>query len=38
MSLELFENGVSRALLDYNDFVIGAALDKLDVKGTKTCP
>ena len=33
MSFELFENGVSRALvLDYNDFVISGALGKFDVK------
>jgi hypothetical protein len=38
MSFELFENGVSRALvLDYNDFVISGALDKLDVKDSKPC-
>jgi EipB-like len=38
MSFELFENGVSRALvLDYNDFVISGAMDKLDVKDTKPC-
>jgi hypothetical protein len=36
MSFELFENGVSRALvLDYNDFVISGALDKFDIKGVK---
>ena len=33
MSFELFENGVSRALvLDYNDFVISGAMGKFDVK------
>lgn len=38
MSFELFENGVSRALvLDYNDFVISGALGKLNVKDTKPC-
>jgi hypothetical protein len=38
MSFELFENGVSRALvLDYNDFVISGALDKFDVKDIKPC-
>ena len=38
MSFELFENGVSRALvLDYNDFVISGALGKLDVKDAKPC-
>ncbi len=36
MSFELFENGVSRALvLDYNDFVIAGALGKFDVKDIK---
>jgi hypothetical protein len=36
MSFELFENGVSRALvLDYNDFVISGALGKFDVKDDK---
>ena len=38
MSFELFENGVSRALvLDYNDFVISGALGKFDVKDIKPC-
>jgi hypothetical protein len=38
MSFELFENGVSRALvLDYNDFVISGALGKFDAKETKPC-
>jgi hypothetical protein len=38
MSFELFENGVSRALvLDYNDFVISGALGKFDVKNSKPC-
>ncbi len=38
MSFELFENGVSRALvLDYNDFVISGAMGKLDVKDSKPC-
>ena len=38
MSFELFENGVSRALvLDYNDFVISGALGKFDVKPAKPC-
>jgi envelope integrity protein B len=36
MSFELYENGVSRALvLDYNDFVIAGALGKFDVKDAK---
>jgi hypothetical protein len=38
MSFELFENGVSRALvLDYNDFVVSGALGKFDIKDTKPC-
>jgi hypothetical protein len=38
MSFELFENGVSRALvLDYNDFVISGALGKFDVKDARPC-
>jgi hypothetical protein len=38
MSFELFENGVSRALvLDYNDFVIAGALGKFDIKDAKPC-
>jgi hypothetical protein len=38
MSFELFENGVSRALvLDYNDFVISGVLGKFDVKDAKPC-
>jgi hypothetical protein len=38
MSFELFENGVSRALvLDYNDFVIAGALGKFDVKDARPC-
>jgi hypothetical protein len=36
MSFELYENGVSRALmLDYNDFVISGAMGKFDVKDSK---
>ena len=38
MSFELFENGVSRALvLDYNDFVISGALGKFDIKDSAPC-
>jgi EipB-like len=43
MSFELYENGVSRALvLDYNDFVIAGSVGKFDVKAaeakdTKPC-
>jgi len=38
MSFELYENGVSRALvLDYNEFVISGAMSKLEVKDSKPC-
>ena len=38
MSFELYENGVSRALvLDYNEFVIAGAVTKFDVKESKPC-
>ena len=38
MSFELYENGVSRALvLDYNDFVISGSLGKFNVKDSKPC-
>jgi EipB-like len=38
MSFELYENGVSRALvLDYNDFVVSGTMGKFDVKDTKPC-
>jgi hypothetical protein len=38
MSFELFENGVSRALvLDYNDFVISGVLGKFDVRDSRPC-
>lgn len=38
MSFELYENGVSRALvLDYNDFVISGALGKFDVRDSQPC-
>jgi len=38
MSFELYENGVSRALvLDYNDLVISGAMGKFDVKDSKPC-
>jgi hypothetical protein len=36
MSFELYENGVSRALvLDYNDFVISGAMGKFEIKDDK---
>lgn len=39
MSFELYENGVSRQLkLDYNDFVIGGAMTRFDVKGGDSKP
>ena len=38
MSFELYENGVSRALmLDYNDFVVSGVMGKFDVKDSKPC-
>jgi hypothetical protein len=38
MAFELYENGVSRALkLDFNDFVIGGAMSKFDIKTAKPC-
>lgn len=38
MSFELYENGVSRALvLDYNDFVIAGALSKFEPRDLKPC-
>ncbi|MBR0716476.1 cell envelope integrity EipB family protein [Bradyrhizobium liaoningense] len=38
MAFELYENGVSRALvLDYNDFVISGAMGKFDAKDAKPC-
>jgi hypothetical protein len=38
MSFELFENGVSRALvLDYNDFAISGSLGKFNIKDSKPC-
>jgi hypothetical protein len=38
MSFELYENGVSRALvLDYNDFVISGAMGKFDARDSKPC-
>jgi hypothetical protein len=38
MSFELYENGVSRALvLDYNDFVISGSMGKFDVRDSKPC-
>jgi hypothetical protein len=39
ISFELYENGISRALvLDYNDFAISGELKTLEIKDTKPCP
>ena len=39
ISFELYENGISRALLlDYNDFSISGELKSLEIKDTKPCP
>jgi EipB-like len=39
ISFELYENGISRALLlDYNDFAINGELTSLDIKEAKPCP
>jgi hypothetical protein len=39
ISFELYENGISRALLlDYNTFSISGELKTLDIKDTKPCP
>jgi hypothetical protein len=39
ISFELYENGISRALLlDYTDFAISGELKSLDVRDTKACP
>jgi hypothetical protein len=39
ISFELYENGISRALvLDYNDFTISGELKTLEIKETKACP
>jgi len=38
MSFELYEDGVSRALvLDYNDFVVNGTMDKFEVGDNKPC-
>jgi hypothetical protein len=38
ISFELYENGISRALLlDYNDFAISGELTSLEVRDTKPC-
>jgi hypothetical protein len=39
ISFELYENGISRALmLDYNDFSIAGELKTLEMKAQKACP
>ena len=39
ISFELYENGISRALLlDYNDFSISGELTTLEIKDSKPCP
>jgi hypothetical protein len=39
ISFELYENGISRALvLDYNEFSISGELKTLDIKDSKPCP
>ena len=39
ITFELYENGISRALLlDYNDFAISGELKSLEIKDTKPCP
>ena len=39
ISFELYENGISRALLlDYSDFAISGELTSLEIKDAKPCP
>jgi hypothetical protein len=39
ISFELYENGISRALLlDYNEFSISGELKTLEIKDSKSCP
>jgi hypothetical protein len=39
ISFELYDNGISRALLlDYNDFAISGELKTLEIRDTKPCP
>jgi hypothetical protein len=39
ITFELYENGISRALLlDYNDFAISGALKSLEIRDVKPCP
>jgi hypothetical protein len=39
ITFELYENGISRALLlDYNDFAISGELKSLEIRDVKPCP
>jgi hypothetical protein len=39
ITFELYENGVSRALLlDYGDFILSGEMTSLEMKDAKTCP
>ena len=39
ITFELYENGVSRALLlDYGDFVVSGEMTQLEMKDSKPCP
>ena len=39
ITFELYENGVSRALLlDYGDFVLTGEMTSLEMKDAKACP
>jgi hypothetical protein len=39
VSFELYENGISRALLlDYNDFVLSGEMTSLEIQNPKPCP
>ena len=39
ITFELYENGVSRALmLDYGDFVLSGKMTSVEMKDTKACP
>jgi hypothetical protein len=39
ITFELYENGISRALLlDYNDFAISGELKSLEIRDAKSCP
>ena len=39
ITFELYENGVSRALLlDYGDFVVSGEMTQIEIKDSKPCP